>query len=408
MKRFPLLFLLTMVCVFISCDWWDNDKQPEKKELELKSLEVLKATDSFGWKLLDAVNDETEAGNNVVISSLSVSQALGMTTNGAANLTLDQMLEVLAFGDVGTMNEAFKNIREVLETADPKVQIEVANSVWYKEGLPAKESFSEAVQKYYDASFRAVNFTDKEAAKKIINGWVNDKTRGKIPEIIEKINDAQYMFLVNAVYFLGKWQYEFDKSRTTDENFYLSDGNTIEVPMMRQENDFDFYGDENFSAVKLPYGDGSFYMVIALPDTDYGVDQLIATMTPEKWISVVDNMHQQSLALFMPRFEVECKYRLNDALIGMGMELPFAFDGRADFSNMIDVVQVYIDEVMHKTYIKVDEEGTEAAAATSVGMAFSSIGAGSVPFRVDRPFLFVIAEKQSGAILFSGKIENPL
>jgi serpin B len=400
------LFFILVAVMISGCSWFNNDEQPEKKSFELKSLEVLKSTDRFGWNLLKTVNNTTDPDKNVVISSLSVAQALGMTTNGAENKTLDQMLDVMDFGDLDKMNKAFQNVREVLQTADSKVQVEVANSVWYKKDLPAKDKFSEVVEQYYDASFQGVDFSDEEAAKKLINDWVNDKTKGKIPEIIEDIDAAQYMFLVNAVYFLGKWQYKFDKSATMDDTFYLSDGSTVEVPMMEQENDFQFCSEENFSAVKLPYGDGSFYMVIALPNADYGIDALIDSMNAEKWAAILKSMSKQSLALYMPRFEIECKYKLNEALINMGMDLPFS-SVNADFSNMIDA-QVFIDEVMHKTYIKADEEGTEAAAATSVGIALTAVGSGPTPFRIDRPFFFAIAEKESGAILFSGKIENPL
>lgn len=402
-------FFMIFVVLLSSCDLFSNDEElgeePQVKSFEVKSKEVLKSTDKFGWELLKTINQETEQGENLVISSLSVAQALGMTTNGAAGTTLDQMLEVMDFGDVATMNDAFKNIREVLHSVDPEVELEVANSVWYKQDLPAKDSFRENVEHYYNATFRGLDLSDKEGSKKIINDWVNEKTREKIPSIVDEIKDNQFMFLVNAVYFLGKWKYQFDKSVTRDASFYLSDGSRTEVPMMNQESDLDYYQGEECRALKLPYGNGSFYMVIALPNTENGVDQLINDMSTEKWNTVLEGMNEQTLALYMPRFELECKYKLNGTLVDMGMELPFSPYG-ADFSNMIDA-QVNIDEVMHKTYIKADEEGTEAAAATSVGMVVTSVGEGPVTFRVDRPFLFAIAEEESGAILFSGKIENP-
>ncbi|WP_010424649.1 serpin family protein [Anaerophaga thermohalophila] len=404
MKR--IISFLILTALLTNCSWFDNNEEPKKKDFDIKSLEVLSATDRFGWDLFKSVNSDADHGENVVISSLSVAQALGMTTNGAAGETLDQMLTVMDFGGATTMNEAFKNIREVLLSADSKVEIEMANSVWYKESLPAKESFSETVKEYYDAAFRGVDFSDKEGAKELINSWVNEKTRGKIPAIIDEISDQQYMFLVNAVYFLGKWQYQFKESATKDESFKLSDGTTVQVPMMNQEQDLDYYADDELRAVKLPYGNGSFYMIVALPSGEASVNDLVNNITSEKWASILENMNEQSIGLFMPRFEVECKYLLNDPLITMGMELPFS-EFVADFSNMIDA-PVFISKVNHKTYIKVDEEGTEAAAATSVGMELNMVNPGPMVFRVDRPFFFAIAEKESGAILFSGKIENPL
>lgn len=400
------VIVVLIIASFAGCGWFDNDEEPVKKDFDLKSLEVLEATDRFGWELLETVNSETNEGENVVISSLSVAQALGMTTNGAAGETLEQMLHVMDFGDVETMNQSFKNIREVLQSTDSKVEMEIANSVWYKEDLPAKKEFREAVAEYYDAAFSGVDFSNKETAKELINNWVKDKTRGKIPTIIDEISDQQYMFLVNAVYFLGKWQYQFDKSDTRDDDFFLADGSVVQVPVMSQENDLMFHNNSEMQALKLPYGDGSFYMVIALPEEDTTVDQLIKNMTSEKWNSVLGNMAERNLKVFLPRFEVECKYLLNTSLVNMGMELPFS-PSLADFSNMIDA-PVFISKVNHKTYIKVDEEGTEAAAATSVGMELTAVGPEVPVFRVDRPFFFAIAEEKSGAILFSGKIENPL
>lgn len=405
MKQFAIF--MSLAVLLGSCDWFGNDEKPQSKDFDLKSLEMLSATDRFGWDLLKTVNEESEAHENVVISSLSVAQALGMTTNGAGGATLDQMLEVMDFGETDEMNDAFKNIRAVLHSADPKVEVEIANSVWYKEDLPAKDAFRSIVEDYYDASFRGLDFTDKEGSKKIINDWVNKKTREKIPAIIEEIKDNQFMFLINAVYFLGKWQYQFDKADTKDEPFHLSDGSEIQVPMMNQEADLDYYTGEDLRAVKLPYGKGSFYMLVALPSGEMTADSLVNQMDSQKWSAIVNEMQEQGIALSMPRFEIECKYKLNKPLQSMGMELPFAESG-ADFTNMIEEVPVCIDEVLHKTYIKADEEGTEAAAATSVGMVITSTDPGGpMSFNIDRPFLFAIAEEKSGAILFSGKIENP-
>lgn len=394
-----------MALLLSGCDWFESEKVSPKATLELKSLEVLKASDQFGWELLKTMDAHAESGKNLVISSLSVAQALGMTTNGAGGETLTEMLDVMGFEDAPTLNEAFKNVREVLASADKQVAIEVANSVWYRETLPAKESFKNVVETYYEAAFRGLNFDDTEGSKAIINGWVNDKTRGKIPTIVDEIKPESTMFLVNAVYFLGKWQYQFSKDDTRQEPFYLSDGSNVSVPMMSQEADLAISVGDQCQAVRLPYGNGSFYMVVLLPSANTTVDELITGMDSDKWNTLGEGFQEQSVALFLPRFETSCKYELKGPLMEMGMGL--AFSDFADFSNMIEV-PVMIGTVNHKTFIKLDEEGTEAAAATSVGMEITSVGSGPRQFRVDRPFLFAITEKESGAILFSGKIENPL
>ncbi len=404
MLRFTLI--LSLALLFAGCDWFGNDEEPQKGAFDLKSLKVLEASDQFGWELLKTMNRESGPGENLVISSLSVTQALGMTTNGAGGQTLTEMLDVMNFEDTQKLNDAFKNVREVLATADKDVEIEVANSVWYRQTLPAKESFKTTVENYYDAVFRGLNFDEVEGSKKIINGWVNDKTRGKIPSIIEDIKPEHTMFLVNAVYFLGQWQYQFQEDATREEPFYLSDGTTVNVPMMNQETDLEIAAGDKYRAVRLPYGNGSFYMVVVLPAGDAGVDDLISSMDNSGWNTLLGGFQEQSVGLFLPRFETACNYELKEPLIEMGMGQAFS-DG-ANFSNMIDV-SVKIGEVKHKTFIKLDEKGTEAAAVTSVGMELTSIGGGGpMQFRVDRPFLFAIAEKESGAILFSGKIENPV
>jgi serpin B len=395
-----------MALLLSGCDWFDSEEVSPKATLELKSLEVLEASDQFGWELLKTMDARAESGKNLVISSLSVAQALGMTTNGAGGETLSEMLDVMGFEDAPTLNEAFKNVREVLASADEKVEIEVANSVWYRETLPAKESFKNTVENYYEAAFRGLNFDDAEGSKSIINGWVNDKTRGKIPSIVDEIKPESTMFLVNAVYFLGKWQYQFNKDDTRQELFYLSDGSTVDVPLMSQECSLETAFGNDYKAVRLPYGNGSFYMVVLLPSANTTVDELISGMDNEKWGALNQSFQEQNTALYLPRFETACKFELKAPLVELGMGL--AFSDMADFSNMFENIPVMIGSVKHKTFIKVDEEGTEAAAVTSVEMETTSVGPGPVQFRVDSPFVFAITEKESGAILFSGRIENPL
>jgi len=280
--------------------------------------------------------------------------------------------------------------------------MEIANSIWYRNGYHVAQSFLDINKKYYQAGVTPLDFADP-ASVNTINHWVKDKTHGKIDKIIKKIDPEDVMFLINAIYFKGTWKYQFDRKKTTDRPFHISPERTIQVATMCQEGDFLYTANDLFSAIELPYGQGNYSMILILPLPEKNLDDVTEALTPEnweQWVNAFDTLND--LTVYVPKFTFSYKKKLNDPLISLGLGV--AFSGGADFSEISRDYDLYISKVKHKTFIEVDEEGTEAAAVTSVEIRYNSAGSS---FLLDRPFLFVIKEKYTGAILFIGRVSDP-
>ncbi len=402
MNNFALLISF-VVFLFSGCQ---NDQDPivVKEEFSLKSLELIEKTDEFNWKLFQTMNNLEDAGKNLVVSPLSISQAFGMVINGATGSNLEEMLEVFGYENSDGMNTAYKNIRGALSTTDPKVTIGIANSAWYNNQFVMKQGYVQNLRDYYDAEITALDFGQEEYALKTINGWVNNKTNGKIPSIIDNISNSHVLFLINAVYFYGTWANKFDKANTADAPFYLTNGSNIQVKMMHQETSLELIDGEIYTALRVPYANGSFAMTILLPDEGIAVDDVIGELNSNEWSKIRTEQPKQNMKLVLPRFKTECSYDLIPALKELGMNE--AFYSSQGFGNITDQ-GISLSDVKHKTFIEVDEKGTEAAAVTS-GTFVTSMPPQPPIFRVDRPFVFIISEKTSGAVTFIGKIENPL
>jgi serpin B len=377
------------------------------RDLTYSEVELKESSNQFGLKLFGKIV-ETEQDKNIFISPLSVSMALGMTYNGAAGTTLEAMHETLEYGDltIQEVNESYRSLIELLTELDPKVIFDIANSIWYREGFPVENDFLTTNQDYFDAVVRALDFSSDDAAD-IINAWVNENTNGKIEKIVDKpIDPLTVMFLINAIYFKGTWTYEFDEENTTDDIFYLPDGSEKECKMMSHKCDHNYFENEQFQAIDLPYGDAGFSMTILLPKPKVNIDSLIVQMNNETWNSWLGSFSEQEVNLYLPKFNLEYEISLNDVLSALGMSI--AFDpGRADFTKINSAGNLYISNVKHKTFVKVNEEGTEAAAVTSVEISLTSIG-NDITMRINRPFVFAIRENHSGTILFIGKIVEPI
>jgi len=377
---------------------------------EFTSLEkqVASSADQFGLKLMKVLNT-TQLDSNVFISPLSVSMALGMTLNGANNETYDAIQSTLELDGLTQqqINETYKSLIDLLTQIDPKVIFDIANSIWYRQGWTFEQSFIDVNTKFFNALVKSLDFNDPSAPD-IINDWVYNNTNGKIDKIIDNIDATVIMYLINAMYFKGTWKYEFDKAETIDKLFNAPNGNQIPCKLMVQTNDFSYFENSKYQAIDLPYGDGDFSMTVLLPAPDKNIDSLISGLTEESWNVLVNSLSIQEGILYFPKFELEYEITLNDVLKSLGMEIAFT-PGLADFSNMYTgPADLNIDEVKHKTFFRVDEEGTEAAAVTSVSIVFTSAGSSGFTMRVDRPFVFVIREKNSGSILFIGKIVKPI
>ncbi|MBU1064942.1 serpin family protein [bacterium] len=410
-KLFNFIIVTTICIISINCSNSSTNPDTDNKlgivrDLTSSEIELKESSNQFGLTLFGKIA-ETESNENIFISPLSVSMALGMTYNGANSTTLEAMHETLEYGDltIQEVNESYQSLITLLTELDPKVIFDIANSIWYREGFPLENDFLTTNQTYFDAIVEDLDFNRSDAAD-IINTWVNENTNGKIKEIVAKpINPLTVMFLINAIYFKGSWTYEFDEENTSDDIFYLPDGSEKECKMMSHKCDHKYFENEHFQVIDLPYGDAGFSMTILLPKPEVNIDSLIAQMNNETWNSWLGSFSEQEVNFYLPKFKIECEISLNDILSAHGMSI--AFDPNlADFTNINKDGNLYISEVKHKTFVEVNEEGTEAAAVTSVEIGLTSIGSG-ITMRINRPFVFAIRENHSGTILFIGKIVKP-
>lgn len=397
--------LLCVLFAFNCGEHVSSPEIPETRELTVSEKRLAESGNSFGLKLYREMNKD-EIGKNVFISPLSVSYALGMTLNGAAGETREAMaktleLQGMSFDDI---NKSYKSLMELLTTLDPDVIFEIANSIWYQERFHVEQEFIDVNKEFFDALVRALNFNDP-ASVDIINGWVSEKTHGLIEEVIDEIDPAAIMFLINALYFKGTWLYEFDPDDTKQATFYRDNGSETEVQMMSQRAEFLYYANDQFQAMHLPYGSEKFSMTVFLPRIGINVDELISQMNDQTWSNWIYAFPdvKQEVNLYLPRFTIEYEKSIREVLISLGMGI--AFTDAADFSNINKNGGLFISDVNHFTYVNVDEEGTEAAAVTVVEIRVTS--GGSPVMRIDRPFFFVIRENQNDTILFLGKVMNP-
>lgn len=355
----------------------------------------------FAFKLLkNTIQKTTES--NVFVSPLSVSIALGMAWNGAAGETKTQIETTLEMSGLSTdeINEYYKIMQTSLPTVDPNTKLSIANSMWYRKGFDVKSSFLKVNADNFNAYVKELDFS-KTWAKDTINNWCAKNTKNLIKTIIDgNISEETMMYLINAVYFKGIWCSKFEKKSTYETDFKTETGTTVKVNMMNQKDTFDYAADELAQYVDMPYGNKAFSMTVILPNENKTTKDVLNQLTANKWNETLDKMSSREVQLYMPRFKVENKFKLNDALKAMGM--PLAFSDFADFTGISDV-RLMISEVLHKTYITVDEEGTEAAAVTSIGMVLTSMP--MIPIiNINKPFVFAIREKSTGVILFIGKM----
>ena len=372
--------------------------------------ELVAANTRFAFNLFGELT-RTEPGENIFISPTSISLALAMTYNGADGQTREAMAEVLQIADMDleTVNRAFAELRTILQNPDPAVQLDIANSIWAREGLAFKEDFLQRNQQFYEAAIEELDFDDPEASS-IINNWVKEQTRDRIEEIVdEDIDPSTVMFLINAIYFNGEWGHKFDPEHTQDASFFLPDGTQVTRPFMHQEDTYRYHEKDSFQAIALPYGEGDrISMYIFLPAEDSSLEDFLGGLNTETWSEHMTAFREMEGEISLPRFTFEYESGLKETLKALGMEV--AFDPReADFGAMYPIragENLYIEDVKHKTFIDVNEQGTEAAAVTSVEIRMESA---METFQMDmnRPFFFAICDDLTGTILFMGSLVTP-
>ena len=369
------------------------------------------ATNRFAFKLYDQVVKE-RSGKNTFVSPASVMLALAMTYNGADGTTRQAMgrtleLEGMSLDEV---NRSFADLKSALNPTDPKIQLKIANSLWARNGFTLKPDFVKRNKDAFKAEVATLDFANPSAAN-TINSWVNKNTEGKIDKIVDRIDAAAVLYLINAIYFKGQWQTEFKKADTKPDTFKLPGGDRKDVSMMSQSGTFFYHKGKDFQSVALPYGEGSVSMYIFLPDEKTSLEQFERNLTAENWDMWMNSFQPTPGDLKLPRFKVEWESTLNEALKTLGMTEAFA-PARANFSQIADVSggnNLYISEVKHKTWAEVNEEGTEAAAVTSVGVFVTSVQVPREKFemKVDRPFFFAIRDNRTKVVLFMGSVANP-
>ncbi|HMQ48319.1 MAG TPA: serpin family protein [Saprospiraceae bacterium] len=411
MKNFSLFLLLSCTILFSQCQQADdNEPAPFDNAAldcneQLDACEVNAASTAFGLNIFRELHKE-DPDNNIFISPLSISTALSMTVNGAAGDTRSAMMQVLEQQniDLNAVNQGYQQLLALLPQLDESVILQLANSIWYKQGFQVRQPFLDTNETYYSSEVAALDFSDPSSVD-VINGWVSDQTNGLIDNVLNSIPSDVVMYLINAIYFKGAWLHEFDPEETIPYPFQLQDGSTTEIEMMGLgQRVLPYLETEHFQAVDLAYGDSIFTMSLILPKPDVSMDAVVEELKAENWQSWAQSFSNREILFGMPKFTLEYKESLRKVLTTMGMGIAFG-DGNTDFSNIAQA-DLLIDDVIHQSFLEVNEAGTEAAAVTVVVIVETSVPL--LPTVVlDRPFLFVIRENQGNGILFIGKLMNP-
>ncbi|NLK48092.1 MAG: serpin family protein [Bacteroidales bacterium] len=397
----PCFFLFVLPLLFLACEP-DDDIRKEAEPIRLKvGMEKRVAQDNeFAWDLFRQVLDNTKEANTF-ISPLSVSIALGMTWNGADGKTRSEMESTLKMSGISEkeINEYYQIMQNSLVKIDPSTKLNIANSIWYKDGFPIYQSFLDVNKEYFNAEVSALDFSDPKSLDKI-NDWCSKKTNGLIKNPLDRIPADAIMYLINAIYFKGIWSSEFNSKDTSEKDFVTSGGKTNKVDMMRQEQTFNYYEDDQAQYLDMPYGNKAFSMTVILPKQENTIESYLKDFDADEWNAITESLSPREVQVYFPKFKVQSKLELKDVLAIMGM--PSAFDGEANFSRMSEN-DLLISRIIHSTYCDVNEKGTEAAAVTIIEMKEMALPENPV-FYANRPFIFVIREKSTGVILFMGKM----
>lgn len=380
------------------------DTSPNVRPLTVQESKTVGSSNNFAFRAFAQISEE-EGNKNVFISPLSISMALAMAYNGSDAATKDAMRHTLGFTlpTDEEINLSFKSLSELLTNIDKDVKFTAANSLWYSNAVKLQAPFVQVNKTYFDATVQGLDFASP-AAREQMNSWVKSKTNGKIEEIVQEVRQDHMLFLINAIYFKGTWTYQFKKELTQAAPFRLENGSSVNHDFMNLKNGkYLYYQDKQNQVIDLPYGNQQFSMTLIVPQGQRTVEETIQQLNGDNltdWLAAADTA---TLDLYLPKFKLEYEKELKETLSQLGMGI--AFDSDADFSRMLEGPSgLAISEVKHKTFVEVNEEGTEAAAATSVGIVLTSM---PPSIHIDRPFVFIIRERSSGAILFIGKLMQP-
>lgn len=395
-KSIGLILLLVFICgISISNVYAAPPPAPTDKSVSASFTD-------FGFNIYRELLRQ-RSGKNIFISPTSIAMAISMVYNGAEKDTASAMAAVLKMNGVSieNTNKQCKSLMNSLKTADPSVELSVANSLWCRKGVLFNEQFIRRVKD----SFAAVVSDQMNAAA--MNGWVSKNTKGRIVKIIDSVPTNAVMYVINAVYFKGQWSTRFDKKLTRALDFHISADKTKKHPMMSRKGKYLYYKGDTFQAVSIPYGKKRLSMFVFLPDPKSSLRDFHSRLSTSNWNKWMSNFSEYDGTLLLPRFKCEYEAELNNSLKSLGMAS--AFDpATADFSG-ISKEKLYISRIKHKTYVDVNEEGTEAAAVTSTEMKMTSLIDAEKSFKmtVDRPFFFAIVDTRDSSVLFMGSVIEP-
>ena len=387
--------------------FWSCKAGNDRKRIELDESQqaYVVAGNDFAFRFLARI-DENEQNGDWFVSPVSLQYLLGLVLDGAGGATADEICQTLGYkaGESEAVDEYCRKMLSELPNLDKKTKLSLANAIFFNKKMRIQTPYKKRVENAYDAEVESLDFSQKLASLRVINGWCSRQTNGLIPAVLDDVSPDMFAYLLNALYFKGTWMHPFNKRYTRERTFTLESGQEKEIKMMAMERKFAYGEDDICQRVSLPYGNGSYSMVVMLPKKGHNVPDIIASLNAEKWKEMRSHMYSDTkVDLWLPPFESKYHIQLNDILCEMGM--PKSFGPAADFRAMSPDA-LWLSFVQQDAVIKVDEEGTEAAAVTSAGM----LGATAVPeppriiiFHCDHPFLYMIVENSTGSILFAGK-----
>jgi len=384
------------------------DLTPKTLELTTKGAEVIEYVNEFGVELFTKVAGEEN--KNLMLSPLSASAALTMLLNGCAGDTYDQLRGTLKYPEAMTIseiNDVYKSLVGQLLEVDPKVKLAIANAIFYRNGFSVKNPFLNTMDTDFNAEIAGLDFS-LPSALTTINRWASDNTNGKIPKVLDEISFAAVMFIMNALYFKGDWSYQFDKDLTADRAFRTSSSNSVQVKTMKGDIGSRVTSGTGYRAIEMPYGQTNFTMVVIVPEES--LNDFYPSFTAEKWNAITSALDGQAefgeVTVYMPKYKFSYEKYLNNQLRSMGMV--DAFDPYlADLSGIADA-SIFVSFVKQNTFVEVDEEGTEAAAVTTIVVEVNSFPPQPREFVIDKPFVFAIRERTTNTLLFIGQVVNPL
>lgn len=404
MKVNTISLFIVMLTYSFGCTDDGKILPDQKKDVDVKSG-MIESNNTFAFNILSRISQNEGNAKNIFISPLSIYSALSMAANGANGKTYEAFENTLSYPYQGDENfQKLSELYQLLQSDNENITIEIANSLWADDQFEVKQKYKDETVEYFHAEVNQADFR-LPGTVDIINGWIEEKTHNKIQKMLSGISPDEVLFLINAIYFKADWKYEFNPENNQDMSFSPENGSSVEVEYMTRESDLKYFSNDLFGAIKLPYIDSNYSMVILLPNMNKTSEEIIDSLNSDLWKEMKEGFQNKTVTLNLPKFKFEYGVKnINSELIDLGLGI--AFTNKADFTNISDT-KLAISRVLHKAFIEVNEKGSEAAAVTVVGFVTTSVDPNHVYFNVNRPFIFAICEESTNTVLFIGRVALP-